>query len=125
MTASLLQLTVSRLSSPSSQAASTRQLQTEAEVIATAKSYLSECPSDAYVVVSQPSVSQADYSNANAVPHLRQMMAAKATQTKVSIAEVVGNLEADDLQSYLQSQCGAGILTVDASSKLPSMRSVS
>jgi hypothetical protein len=72
-----------------------------------AKKFLSSCPSEIYYVVSQPGVSSSDLSSSAA--HLKNALSNPAVHSRFTVSEVVGldAADADDLQAYLQSQCGS------------------
>ena len=81
---------------------------------------LEKCPSETYIIVSQPGVNAADYHNPRATPNLRQMVQGreKGIRSSLAIQDVKGSVDADALSSLVQTRCGAGHLRVDASSKL-------
>lgn len=59
-----------------------------------------------------------DFSNSRAVPNLRKAISSKDLRTKLSISEVFGELDPDELKNYLVSTCQAAVISLDGSSKL-------
>lgn len=80
---------------------------------------LQKCPSDVYVVISQPGVNAADFQNPFSTPHLRQKLMGedKKIQSSLVVSDVVGKFDFASLSRLLQGNCGASLLEVDASSK--------
>ncbi|KAH0541910.1 hypothetical protein FGG08_003630 [Glutinoglossum americanum] len=84
---------------------------------------LSGCPSDAYVIISQPGVNAADFLPRDSAPHLRRSLGLEdqgngKVKSSLQIADVVGELDLHELQQYLETACEAGVLSVDASTGL-------
>ncbi|RAK99702.1 Ac45/VOA1 transmembrane domain-containing protein [Aspergillus ibericus CBS 121593] len=79
---------------------------------------LSGCPSDYYVIASQPGVHSTDFAARKSAPRLGAKMTGKdkAIRSKMIINEVVGALEAKEIQKLLEKECGAESTVVDASS---------
>ena len=105
-----------------SQGPSSRQIQASSDVLEATKNFLNACPSDTYIIVSQPTVHADDLSNSRAVPHLRKAMSNKNMKTKFGISEVVGQVDPEDLKDYLVSNCQAAFIALDGSSKLNPLR---
>ncbi|KAL9592168.1 MAG: hypothetical protein Q9179_006992, partial [Wetmoreana sp. 5 TL-2023] len=80
-------------------------------------SQLSRCPSDTYIVVTQPGVNAEDYSHRYAAPHLRKQVLGedKRIRSTATVADVLGNVDADTIIQDVESKCGAALLKVDAS----------
>ena len=80
---------------------------------------LGKCPSDIYVIVSQPGVNALDYSGQHSTPHLDRWISGedKDIRTSYTVSDVLGELDIGALVRTLEKKCGAGTLTVDASSK--------
>ncbi|KAL1616328.1 hypothetical protein UCDDS831_g06811 [Diplodia seriata] len=77
---------------------------------------LAGCPSESYIVVSQPGVSPTDFENKWSAPWLRSKFHnPDAPITTGSINEVVGGIDAEDVVKYVESQCKATRMNVDAS----------
>lgn len=107
------QLTYSRLliSSP--------QIVSAASLTNALASNLEKCPSDTYVIVSQPRANAADFSGARSAPHLRKRISGDDENVKssFSVSDVLGVVDTDLIQSSMEAKCQAGLMTVDASSR--------
>lgn len=114
-TARIYQLTrhLYRILIPSSQIASA------ASITAKLTSQLEKCPSDTYVVISQPGVGAADYGSRFSSPHLRKRIAGEDEKVRSSftVADVSGEIDPSELVRVIEKKCGAGLMSVDASSK--------
>ncbi len=97
---------------------SSRQIQASSDVLETTKNFLNGCPSDTYIIVSQPTVHADDLFNSRAIPHLRQAMSNRNMRTKIGISEMVGQVDPEYLKQYLVSNCQAGFISLDGSSIL-------
>ncbi|KAI2008810.1 hypothetical protein LOZ52_005397 [Ophidiomyces ophidiicola] len=87
---------------------------------------LSSCPSDFYILVSQPGVHVLDYTSRKSAPRLREKVLKKIDSVKSSFAvsEVVGNIDIEGLTALLEIKCGAEAIGVDgASGSFPSFSS--
>lgn len=84
-------------------------------------SALSTCPSDYYVVVSQPGVHSSDFSTRKSAPRLGAKMLGKdkSIRSKMSVNEVAGVLDAKQIKSLLVEKCGAKTTAIDGSCELP------
>jgi len=82
-------------------------------------SLLDSCPSDAYIIVSQPDVAASDYTS-KSTAHLRQWLNKTGNEIPSSwmVPEVIGDVDSEKLVQHLQTKCGADVLKVDASSML-------
>ena len=82
-------------------------------------SALRGCPSDYYVLASQPGVHSTDFSKRNAAPRLGAKMTGKDRdiRSKMIVSEVVGAFEAKQIQDLLEKECGAQTTVVDGSCK--------
>lgn len=80
---------------------------------------LQNCPSDVYVVISQPGVNAADFQDPFSAPHLRQKLMGedKNIQSSLVVSDVVGKFDSANLSRMVQEKCEASLLEVDASSK--------
>ncbi|KAI9697592.1 MAG: hypothetical protein M1836_004542 [Candelina mexicana] len=78
---------------------------------------LFECPSDTYIIATQPSVNVEDFASRLSAPHLRRYLNREddTVKTSYSIRDVLGEFGADELQTMLEKRCRAGIMSVDAS----------
>lgn len=79
---------------------------------------LGTCPSDTYIIITQPGVDAADFTDKRATPLLRQMARGEDKHVRSSIAvnDVLGSLDTSALSNLVREKCGAGLLRVDASS---------
>ncbi|KAI9859633.1 MAG: hypothetical protein M1813_006564 [Trichoglossum hirsutum] len=99
------------------------QILSSSSLAAIVKSQLSNCPSDAYVIISQPGVNAADFVPLDSAPHLRRSIDLEdqgngKVKSSFQVADVVGEFDLEDLQQYLETTCEAGVLSVDASTGL-------
>ena len=80
---------------------------------------LQKCPSDVYVVISQPGINAADFQDPFSAPHLRQKLMGEDQniQSSLVVSDVVGKFDSANISSMVQGNCGASLLEVDASSK--------
>jgi hypothetical protein len=81
---------------------------------------LSSCPSDAYIIVTQPAVSARDFGSRSAAPHLRNALNGTDGPLKTSIVvpEVYGLVDALSVISLLGEKCGTRLVSADAASKI-------
>lgn len=102
-----------RILIPSSQIASSASIKAELT------SLLEKCPSDTYVVISQPGVAATDYGSRFSAPHLRKRIAGEDRNVRSSftVADVSGEIDSSELVRVVEKKCGAGLMSVDASSK--------
>ncbi|KAL8660174.1 MAG: hypothetical protein Q9202_006770 [Teloschistes flavicans] len=93
------------------------QIASSETVAKTVLSQLSHCPSDTYIIISQPGVHAEDYSDRYAAPHLRKKIQAedKRIRSVATVTDVLGDIRADDLVSAIEEKCSAALLRVDAS----------
>lgn len=80
---------------------------------------LQKCPSDTYVIVSQPAVNAADYHDPEAAPRLGRNIHGdnKNIRSSMTVSDVLGALDVDSVSRQLQEKCGAEVVRIDASSK--------
>ena len=99
--------------------ASSPQIASAASISSTVISELEKCPSDTYIVVSQPGVNAADYADPSSAPYLRKRISGEDTRVRSSftVADVLGEVDADRLVGAVETKCGASVLSVDASSE--------
>ena len=74
------------------------------------------CPSNVYVLVSQPDVTIEDFADKDATRHLRHRVQRKdeAVKSATVVPEVLGAVEVERIQSYLRDTCRAVVMDVDA-----------
>lgn len=84
---------------------------------------LQKCPSDTYVIVSQPAVNAADYHDPEAAPRLGRNIRGenKNIRSSMTVSDVLGALDVESVSRHLQEKCGAEVVRIDASSKLSSL----
>lgn len=72
------------------------------------------------MVISQPGVGAADYGSRFSSPHLRKRIAGEDEKVRSSftVADVSGEIDLSELVRLVEKKCGAGLMSVDASSKL-------
>lgn len=76
-------------------------------------------------MVSQPGVKAADYDNRFSAPHLRKRIGGddENARSSFTVADVFGEIDPNGLVRLVEKKCGAGLMSVDASSKLFSWES--
>lgn len=76
---------------------------------------LKTCPSDYYIIASQPGVHAADYSDQRATPRLREKVLGsdKAIRSNITVTEVTGSLDIESIRNGLENECGAQVTRVD------------
>ncbi|KAL8924385.1 MAG: hypothetical protein Q9172_002732 [Xanthocarpia lactea] len=79
-------------------------------------SQLSKCPSDTYIVVTQPGVHAEDYSDRYAASHLRRKVSGEDERIRstMSVMDVLGDVDAEKIVEVVGDKCGAALLRVDA-----------
>ncbi|KAG5979865.1 hypothetical protein E4U55_004699 [Claviceps digitariae] len=87
---------------------SVNQLQTSSEAVTFTKNFLSECPTDQYLIITQPGVNAADFWTRDgcAMPHLCQAVKDARVQGKYTVAEVVGDVTASGFVQHIKTSCG-------------------
>ncbi|KAF2452481.1 BIG/ATPase V1 complex, subunit S1 [Lineolata rhizophorae] len=93
------------------------QIAASARIAARLSDTLSSCPSDSYVVVSQPQVAAADFEPRDAARHLGQRLADAGAEGNAAwtIRDVVGGLDAEEIAAEIERNCGARRMGVDVS----------
>ncbi|KAJ5717454.1 BIG/ATPase V1 complex subunit S1 [Penicillium malachiteum] len=93
-------------------------IKSSASVYDEISSALSTCPSDYYVVVSQPGVHSSDFSTRKSAPRLGAKMLGKdkSIRSKMSVNEVAGLLEVKQIKNLLVDNCKAQTTAIDGSS---------
>ncbi|RYO87326.1 hypothetical protein DL766_007666 [Monosporascus sp. MC13-8B] len=91
--------------------ASLDQLQSSSQVMESAKHLLKSCPTTRYLVVSQPNLNAAHLAAGQAVPNLYQRL--EKAESRLSIAEVIGDLDVKELSDYIRESCDGKSATVD------------
>lgn len=104
---------------------SSAYIKTGSSVFGDISSALQTCPSDYYIIVSQPGVHSSDYSTRKSAPRLGAKMLGKdkSIRSKMSVNEVTGSLEAKQFKSLLEENCEAQTTVIDGSCEWPCGRS--
>ncbi|KAH8698300.1 BIG/ATPase V1 complex, subunit S1, partial [Talaromyces proteolyticus] len=78
---------------------------------------LKTCPSDYYIIASQPGVHAADYRGHRATPRLREKVLGKdkAIRSNVTVSEVTGILDPLSIGNGLRDECAAQVTEIDGS----------
>lgn len=105
--------------------ASAGQIQTSSAVVADTKQFLSSCPTDVYVVATQPGLNTADFAtgDSQAMPSLH-LAATKDARVKgrYIVSEVLGQLPDYDMAAFVKAACekrGKSVKVMEA--KLPEL----
>lgn len=100
----------------------TRLLSSASSNVVSATSLLSDvwsslktCPSDYYIIATQPGVHATDYSTQKATPRLREKVLGndKAIRSNITVTEVVGLLDPTFIRNGLEQECGAQVTKID------------
>lgn len=91
------------------------QLQSASSLLSSVSTELSSCPSDFYILVSQPGVHILDFSNRRSAPRLRERVLQQddLIKSSFSVSEVVGEFDAASLQKQLEKECKAETIVVN------------
>lgn len=92
-------------------------IQAGASLLEGLSSSLSTCPSDYYVVVYQPGVHSSDFSTRKSAPRLGAKLLGKdsSIRSKMSVNEVAGLLEPNEVKKILETECKTQTTTIDGS----------
>ncbi|KAL4865973.1 hypothetical protein BDV12DRAFT_140660 [Aspergillus spectabilis] len=106
------------LASTSEIPSTSAQLKSATTLLDDLSTKLSACPSDYYVIASQPGVHSTDFATRKSAPRLgaKMMGQDKTIQSTVIVNEVAGILEVKHFQRILEKECGAQTTVIDASS---------
>ncbi|KAI0852249.1 BIG1-domain-containing protein [Daldinia vernicosa] len=86
-------------------------IQSNSQVFATLQKALKSCPTDRYLIVSQPNLNRANLVG-DAVPNLLRYN--NKAQSRYSLPEVIGELNTDDVAAFVRKSCeGRSQLFVD------------
>ncbi|KAI0024375.1 BIG/ATPase V1 complex, subunit S1 [Xylariomycetidae sp. FL0641] len=97
-----------QVSAPENQA----QLQSSSQVLSSAQQILSSCPTDRYVLVSQPNLNAGQHlASKAAVPQLASSL--DDARASYSVAEVAGDLDLKDLARFIRDECALEGFAVD------------
>ncbi|KAL4921619.1 BIG/ATPase V1 complex, subunit S1 [Aspergillus aurantiobrunneus] len=94
------------------------QLKSATTLLDDLSTQLSVCPSDYYVIASQPGVHSTDFVTIKSAPSLGAKMTGKdkTIRSTMSVNEVAGVLETKQFRDILETECGAQATVIDASS---------
>ncbi|KAL8811297.1 MAG: hypothetical protein Q9200_001908 [Gallowayella weberi] len=103
---------------------STPQITSASTLSETLTSQLSTCPSDTYIIVTQPGVHAEDYTDRYSAPHLRRKVLGEdeSVRSTMSVTDVLGDVDTGKIIGILEEKCGAVVLKVDASTSDPHPR---
>ncbi|KKK17589.1 hypothetical protein P175DRAFT_0502656 [Aspergillus ochraceoroseus IBT 24754] len=106
------------LASTSEIASTSAQLKSVTSLLDDLSTKFNACPSDYYVIASQPGVHSTDFATRKAAPRLAAKMTGqdKSIQSTMVVNEVAGVLEVKQLQQILEKECGVQSTVIDASS---------
>ncbi|KAL3463150.1 BIG/ATPase V1 complex, subunit S1 [Aspergillus heterothallicus] len=106
------------LASTSELLSTSAQLKSATTLLDDLSTKLNTCPSDYYVIASQPGVHATDFSARESAPRLGAKLKGQdeAIRSTIIVNEVAGILEAKQVRSILESECGAQTTVIDASS---------
>jgi len=85
------------------------QLQTSSRVLSSVQELLSSCPTNQYLLVSQPNIHARDLRGPSGCrsPNLCRALENGKTQSRFDIAEVMGSLSFGDFSDYIRASCMA------------------
>jgi hypothetical protein len=98
------------------------RLRTASSLTADVSNTLSQCPTDLYVIVSQPGVRPSDYASSRTTPALSRKITngkKQGIRSSTTIEELVGDVDVESWHNILESKCGAHIVEVDAVTGIP------
>lgn len=80
-------------------------------------SHLSKCPSDVYIIVTQPGVHAEDYKDRYAAPHLRKKIQGEdeTIRSSMTVTDVLGDVNTNQIIRAIEKNCGAAVSPIDAS----------
>ncbi|KAF6812901.1 ER protein big1 [Colletotrichum sojae] len=85
------------------------QLQTDSQALSSVKGLLSSCPTDRYLIISQPNANAADIRSGSdcRIPTLCQAISGKDVRSVYSVAEVVGEVNIDAVEEHIRKSCSS------------------
>lgn len=98
------------------------RLRSASSLTSDVSSILSQCPTDIYIIVSQPGVQPSSYASSKTTPALSTRLRngrRQGIRSSSTIDEVVGNLNVESWHNVLEKECGAQIVEVDAIVGIP------
>ncbi|KAK8001785.1 ER protein big1 [Apiospora marii] len=82
------------------------QIQSSASVTKLATDILSTCPTDRYLLVTQPNLHAAHLRSSTSAPRLQHTLKSAQVASRVSVAEVAGALDTKALSKLIKESCG-------------------
>ncbi|KAK8137639.1 hypothetical protein PG984_003132 [Apiospora sp. TS-2023a] len=82
------------------------QIQSSASVTKLATDILSSCPTDRYLLVTQPNLHAAHLRSSKSAPRLQHTLKSAQVASRVSVAEVAGALDTKALSKLIKESCG-------------------
>ena len=79
------------------------QLQTSSRVSSATRDILASCPTDRYLVVSQPNLNAAHLETKSAVPRLREALG--RAQDSFTVAEMTGDITSEAISNLVRNAC--------------------
>ncbi|KAF3912094.1 hypothetical protein ABW21_db0203754 [Orbilia brochopaga] len=76
------------------------------------KATVSQCTSDAYILILQPGVHETDFKDPRSAPQIRKF---SETDRFLSVTDAVGYVDLNVIEEYVKTKCQAHTVTVDAS----------
>lgn len=88
-------------------------------IVATLLNSLQSCPTQNYLVVSQPGVSADDFTTFRNTPLLRDRMSATGTsQTSIQVRDIIDRLDTSVITQYLAKTCSRSTQNIDTTSMM-------
>jgi hypothetical protein len=89
------------------------QIASAGKVLEYTKEFLNECPSDVYIIVSQPGIDFAILEDNNAGSTLMEKLYRdKTIKGRMAIPEVVGQLNSEAIIDFLKEKCATKVIDV-------------
>jgi hypothetical protein len=82
-----------------------QQLQTSSQVLDSLKDFLSSCPTERYLLASQPNAHATDIRGCSGTPHLCRAISNEKIRGQLSVSEVVGLIDVDALGDSIKRAC--------------------
>ncbi|KAK2803619.1 hypothetical protein FQN51_003381 [Onygenales sp. PD_10] len=102
-----------------------RQIESAASLLDDVSNQLVTCPTDAYIIVSQPGVHAHDFNAAESTQWLRRQVLRQDDNIKSSFAvsEMVGAFDTPSLTTMLEEKCGAEVVSTDGAQSVSHAKS--
>ncbi|KAF3926524.1 hypothetical protein AA313_de0210167 [Arthrobotrys entomopaga] len=89
-----------------------QSLATAEQFLDVVKTTVSQCSSDAYILVLQPGVHETDFRDSRSTPQMRKF---SQTDRFFSVMDSVGYVDLNEVEEFVKKKCQAHTVTVDAS----------